>query len=60
MGQALILGTAFLVDFERENNRGTPGPAVAFLESHEDARLFITFTVAGELAPGTSLGERAR
>ncbi len=60
MGQSLILETTFLVDFERENNRGVPGPAVAFLESHENARLYVTFTVAGELAAGTSLGERAR
>lgn len=60
MGQALILETSFLVDFERENNRGTAGPAVGFLESHEDARLYVTFTVAGELAAGTSLAERAR
>jgi len=60
VGQSLILETTFLVDFERENNRGTPGTALAFLEAHEDARLFITFTVAGELAAGASLGERSR
>lgn len=60
MGDSLILETTFLVDFERENNRGAPGPALAFLEAHEDARLFITFTVAGELAAGTSLGERQK
>ena len=60
MGQSLILETTFLVDFERENNRGVPGPAVAFLETHENARLYVTFTVAGELAAGTSPGERAQ
>lgn len=60
MGQALILETTFLVDFERENNRGTAGPAIAFLEAHKDARLYVTFTVAGELAAGASLAERAR
>ena len=60
MGQPLILETSFLVDFERENNRGSAGPAIAFLESHEDARLYVTFTIAGELAAGTSLAERAR
>ena len=60
MGRSMILETTFLVDFERENNRGAPGRAVAFLEAHEDARLFVTFTVAGELAAGTTLGERAR
>jgi predicted nucleic acid-binding protein len=60
VGRSLILETTFLVDFERENNRGVPGPALAFLESHEDARLYITFTVAGELAAGLSLADRAR
>ena len=60
MGEPLILETSFLVDFERENNRGTPGPALAFLEAHEQARLYVTFTVAGELAAGMTLAERAR
>ncbi len=60
MGRSLILETSFLVDFERENDRGTPGPALAFLEAHEDDRLYITFTVAGELASGLSLADRAR
>jgi len=60
VGESLILETSFLVDFERENNRGVPGPALAFLEAHEDARLYITFTVAGELAAGISLADRAR
>ena len=60
MGESLILETSFLVDFERENNRGVPGPALAFLEAHEDARLYITFTIAGELAAGVSLADRAR
>jgi hypothetical protein len=27
-----------------------PGPALAFLEANEQDRLYITFTVAGELA----------
>jgi len=60
VGESLILETSFLIDFERENNRGVPGPALAFLEAHEDARLYITFTVAGELAAGISLADRAR
>jgi len=60
VGESLILETSFLVDFERENSRGVPGPALAFLEAHEDARLYITFTVAGELAAGISLADRAR
>ena len=60
MGRPLILETSFLVDFERENNRGVPGPALAFLEAQGNARLHITFTIAGELAAGVSLADRAR
>jgi tRNA(fMet)-specific endonuclease VapC len=60
VGESLILETSFLVDFERENNRGVPGPALALLEAHEGARLYITFTVAGELAAGLSLADRVR
>ena len=60
MGQPLILETSFLIDFERENNRGAPGPALAFLEAHEDSRLYVTFTIAGELAAGLSLADRSK
>ena len=56
--ESLILETTFLVDLEREHNRGTPGKAVSFLEAHEDARVYLTFTVLGELAAGSSLDER--
>jgi predicted nucleic acid-binding protein len=60
VGRSLILETSFLVDFERENDRGTPGPALAFLEAHEESRLYVTFTVAGELAAGLTMAARAR
>ena len=60
MGQPLILETSFLIDFERENNRGAPGPALAFLEAHEESRLYVTFTIAGELAAGLSLADRSK
>lgn len=60
MGRSLILETSFLIDLEREHHRGTPGPAVAFLEANEDARLYLPFVVAGELAAGTSLADRSR
>jgi tRNA(fMet)-specific endonuclease VapC len=60
VGRSLILETSFLVDYERENNREVAGPALAFLEAHEADRLYITFTVAGELAAGLSLADRAR
>lgn len=52
MGRALILETTFLIDLERELRRGTSGPAQEFLGAHENDPLFITFTVAGELAAG--------
>jgi predicted nucleic acid-binding protein len=58
VGEALILETSFLIDLEREHAKGAPGRAVSFLEAHEDARLYLTFTVAGELAAGVSLSER--
>lgn len=61
----LILETTFLVDLERERSRsggsggGGERSAHRFLERHAGDRLFVTFTVAGELAAGASLGERA-
>lgn len=60
MGRPLILETTFLIDLEREHHRGAAGPAVAFLESNEDARLYLPFVVAGELAAGISMRDRAR
>ena len=60
MGRSLILETSFLVDLEREHNRGALGPAIAFLEANSEARLYLPFIVAGELAAGTSLADRAR
>jgi tRNA(fMet)-specific endonuclease VapC len=60
VGRALILETTFLIDLEREHHRGRPGPAVSFLEQNPDARLYLPFVVAGELAAGLSMRERAR
>ena len=60
MGRSLIVETSFLIDLEREHNRGTPGRAVAFLEQIGDARLYLPFIVAGELAAGLSLADRSR
>jgi predicted nucleic acid-binding protein len=58
MGEALILDTAFLIDLEREQNLGRPGRAISFLEARENARLYISFTIAGEIASGVSMSER--
>jgi len=52
----MILDSTFLVDFEREKKRQAPGPAYAFLQAHQDLHFCITFTIAGELAAGKSLG----
>jgi len=60
MEEALILETTFLVDMERELGRGRRGPAHRFLEEQSIASLFVTFTVAGELAAGPDVNERAR
>ena len=60
MGRSLIVETSFLIDLEREHNRGTPGRAVPFLEQNGDARLYLPFIVAGELAAGLSLADRSR
>ncbi len=52
----MILDSTFLVDFERERRRSQTGPAVNFLRAHENVSFAITFTIAGELAAGRSLG----
>ena len=59
MDRSLILETTFLIDLEREHHRAA-GAAVAFLEANEDARLYLPFIVAGELAAGTPLSKRDR
>ena len=60
MEDALILETTFLIDLERELARAANGPAQRFLESRARHRLFITPTIAGELAAGASLADRVR
>ena len=60
MADRLILETTFLIDLERELAQGKPGPAQDFLTDHPASQLYITFTVAGELAAGVSLDRRAR
>lgn len=60
MDDFLILETTFLVDLERELSRAVEGPAQAFLNRHADVGLYITFTIAGELAAGTSLSDRTK
>ena len=59
MVDALILETSFLVDLERELIDRASGPAQLFLEAHRAQKLHITFTIAGELAVGPRMNERA-
>ncbi len=55
----LILDTHFVITAELEAKRGVNGRADRFLADHFDETLFITFTVAGELACGQSAAPRA-
>ena len=59
MVDSLILETSFLVDLERELIVGAAGPAQLLLQSHQDQKLHITFTIAGELAAGPRMSERS-
>ena len=54
----LILDTNFIITAEREARRGMASRADQFLASRPDDLLFITFTVAGELACGRSAAQR--
>lgn len=58
MGEALILETSFLIDWEREHSRGRHGRTLTFFEKHEDARFYVSFTTAGEVAAGKSMASR--
>jgi tRNA(fMet)-specific endonuclease VapC len=52
----VILHSTFLADFERESAHRSDGPATRFLQTRPDEELCITFTIAGELAAGESMG----
>lgn len=54
----MILETTFLIDLERELHCGEAGPAQRFLEAQAGSTLYITSTIAGELAAGMSPGRR--
>ena len=59
MVDALILETTFLVDLERELASGREGRAQRFLQANEYRAMHVTFTIAGELAAGPRLSDRA-
>ena len=58
MERSLILETTFLVDLERERRAGLEGYAHAFLSEYAESRLFVTETIAGEIAAGASMSKR--
>lgn len=60
MEAGLILETTFLIDLERELAHAQPGPAQKFLTRHTTQPLYLTFTIAGELAAGLPVDGRAR
>jgi len=51
----MILDTVVLIDLEREITRSKPGSAMAALKRFADQELFLTPTIAGELAAGESM-----
>ncbi|MFM8683271.1 MAG: type II toxin-antitoxin system VapC family toxin [Chthoniobacterales bacterium] len=57
----MILDSSFLVDFERESAKSKAGRATQFLQAQPHEELCITFTIAGEMAAGESMGrDRAK
>ncbi len=52
----LILDTNFVITAEREAKRRVPARTDAFLAAHAEEAVYITFTIAGELACGRSAG----
>ncbi len=56
--ERLILETTFLIDLEREAEGGLHGQAARFLEANGRSNFYITFTIAGELAAGSSMHRR--
>jgi predicted nucleic acid-binding protein len=60
MEKALILETTFLIDLQREVRRKKACLAQKFLEDYAGSLLYITFTIAGELAAGISLRDKSK
>jgi len=54
----LIAETTFLIDLEREVQRGRGGPALDTLRGHPESLLFVTPTILGEMACGATLATR--
>jgi tRNA(fMet)-specific endonuclease VapC len=54
----MVLDTVVLIDLERELRQGKAGRATTALERHANETLFLTPTIAGELAAGESMNQR--
>lgn len=53
------LDSSFLIDLQRETNRGRPGPALEFLESLDESELLaVSVHVLCELRAGAELARR--
>lgn len=52
MAEILSVDTCFLIDLEREQRRGTPGPAESFLRDHLEAEYCLSAVAFGEFAVG--------
>jgi predicted nucleic acid-binding protein len=50
----MIADTTFLIDLEREQRRGRPGPASTWARSHAGEKLKIAWVTAGEFLSGFS------
>lgn len=57
---AVVVETSFLIDLEREQRATAAGSAHAFLEQHPGDRLYITETIAVEMACGVAPSGLAR
>ena len=55
----LILDTNVLIALERELRKGRDGRAVGFLSSQPSGHFFVTPTIRGEIACGTSMDQRS-
>ena len=54
----MLFDTTFLIDFQREALRRTPGKAFDFLETHGEAPVWISILTYGEMAEGFSEAEK--
>jgi tRNA(fMet)-specific endonuclease VapC len=54
----MLFDTTFLIDYEREIKRNTPGPAHRFLSQHPNVPLYVSIISVAELAEGFALAQQ--